>query len=196
MEKASILLGKNLQEHRNKILKVTQSEASERVGISLRYFQQIEKGESWPSIDVFESICQKLEVNPWDLLKEPPPVSPTETTDPISLEAIGRMLQETASYVKETTALQSLYEDKIKLLEGIIRDQEAENKALNEKLRIYDKIVSVFTEEGAIIISDMTTPQARAAVEQARPGWKQAHLRDKKPQKTMKIPHPAARRKY
>lgn len=130
MEIVKSALSENVTTRRNR-LDLTQAQLAEASGLSLKMIQKVEYQQAWPSPDTLSKIAQALQCKPWELLKEPSSVSPAETSG-LSIEAIGRMLQETTSYIKETKALQALYEDKIKLLEDIIRDQKNEIKALHD----------------------------------------------------------------
>lgn len=69
MGTASESFQKNLHRIRKDRLRLTQSEAAEAIGISLRYYQQLEKGDSWPSPETWDAICKAFKCQIWELLR-------------------------------------------------------------------------------------------------------------------------------
>jgi len=53
-----------------KQLKMTQKDFSKKIDISLRYLQNIEKGDNKPSLDLLESISKKLKISIHDLIDD------------------------------------------------------------------------------------------------------------------------------
>lgn len=105
---------KNLYAVRKRRLGLTQSEAAERIGISLRYYQQLEKGDSWPSAEVLSSICRGLACSPAFLLggQEPDVATPFNPSD-LSLTNAGRVLArlESVSPNRRAAAMAILFDD-------------------------------------------------------------------------------------
>jgi transcriptional regulator with XRE-family HTH domain len=71
VENIEVRFTKQLQHFRKEVLKMTQAEAAEVIGISLRYYQQLEKGDSWPSPQTLQMIMIKFNVSASDLFDQP-----------------------------------------------------------------------------------------------------------------------------
>ena len=51
-------------------MRITQYKMAEKLGISWRYLQQLEKGDRRPSWDTIESISKKLDISVHDLIDD------------------------------------------------------------------------------------------------------------------------------
>ncbi len=51
-------------------MRITQYQMAEKLGISWRYLQQLEKGDRRPSWDTIESISKKLDISVHDLIDD------------------------------------------------------------------------------------------------------------------------------
>lgn len=62
--------GKNIKTYRFK-KKLTQAQLAEKVDISSNYVSQLERGKHSVDFDIIESICDHLEIEPFQLFLKP-----------------------------------------------------------------------------------------------------------------------------
>ena len=67
MEVNYVIMGKRIAQRRNQ-LKLKQHTLAEQLGISNNYLSGIERGKEKPSLEIFASLCNALEVTPDYLL--------------------------------------------------------------------------------------------------------------------------------
>lgn len=167
------------------LLNLTQEQAAERVGVSMRYYQDLEAGKKWPSPTTLEKIASAFGLSDAEMFV----VNTQEERASATIDSLAKIIKEQEKKLseiskKKTALLQQKVSDLLMENANLKMDVRALKKKIDEpKIRLAVDLAEILSEQQLKIFS-VASPEVLGAALQLIEEYEKLKGRNVRPRKS------------